>query len=140
MISSQKVAAKRTASIKNNLLEEVFIQNQDNMPRRYRKRQEKTFLYETLTRQMKKILSQASSRWGANVPFEDIQGYFSSEAINSWLEEHMRIGRTILRIAIGLSIINGENTITEDHILQAFEAYKRGTKEYMEEYKPGNVD
>lgn len=99
----------------------------------------RTFYYGDLIEQMKKTLEGELDKWATNRPFNDVPGAFTENAIYTWIDNLMKNGRIILRIAHGLSIINDDYSVTEEHINQAIEAYKKGIKEYMEEYKPNNI-
>lgn len=97
------------------------------------------FTFYEFTEQLKRLLERVERPWSDNVPFADIAGNFTEEALEKWITDTMDIGRIILRIAYGFAIANGDYSVDVNRIEEALEAYKRGIKKATANYEPNNV-
>lgn len=94
----------------------------------------RVYYYHELADQIKDILESECGKWASNVPFNDVPGAFTERAMNVWVDEIMKSGRIILRIAHGLAIIKGDFDIKEDYIRHAADIYRKGIRNFMAEH------
>lgn len=101
---------------------------------------ESNFDYNVLFHTIMDKLEKGFERWDENIPFNNISATYSRDAIIKWTEEVLAIGRALLRIAHGLSIVNNSETVELEHLEDALEAYKRGVERYASNYVPKNEE
>lgn len=94
-------------------------------------------LSETIRENAKDMVASKLNGWNTTTKVDGLHEEFTQEALEYFIDKLVDTGRCILGIAAGLTVMKGQEPVTQYEVEQAIKMYKMGLNKVLPQPRPG---